>query len=444
MNNLAALGLPERPLFWHLKLTGLRPNYDNIHTITIYFQTEGFEEWHIKVFIFDTNEKLKKQSILEDLIAQLQDHVIISNNARYYLSFFKNLLKQHKIDWKPKIICLDRLKKALGEEPEKFVLYNDPLQHCFNLKNYFFKIFYKNNSDIIKKVLKKLIKHSNLPKKMSPDFMENIPKSPGVYLFYDENNILIYIGKSICLRERIQSHWNSVDLSFKEMQLTQQVQRIEWQETVGELGALLLESKWVKQYLPIYNRRLRKTKTFYTFQLIPSFQQYLQVKIISSTTTQNLQNRHSYGFIRRKSDAIQFLKKLIKEKGLCGKWLGLNPQQKFCFYYQIKQCRGACAGLESYQTYNDRLIKAMEATDLLSWPYSGAIALTEKASDKKNTEYHIIYQWKYLISVRSLKSFKLNLDLVKQTPFDYDIYRLIQQALTKYEIKKVLPISLET
>lgn len=441
VDDLISFGLAAKPVFWHLQLSGLRPKQDHIDAITLYFPTEDFQQWQVKVFSFDWRSQQNHQVIWEDLIAEIHDSVIISKNARYYLSFIKNHIKRYKINWTPKIICLDRLNKTLGDENFTLDIYENAIEHCFYLKDLFLNICYKNNPDILKKTLSKIVKTSSFPRKLSPGFIENIPKSVGVYLFFDSNDILIYIGKSICLKDRIQSHFNAVDDSFKELQLAQQVQRIEWHETVGELGALLLESKWVKQYLPVYNKRLRKTKTSYSFLLVPSNQEYLQVKIVSSQADSFGQNQFSYGFFRRKVDALQFLKKLIQEQGMCGKWLGLNSSQKICFYHQIKQCRGACAGLETPESYNARLIKAMEGIHLKSWPYQGAIALTERAANFNDVEYHIFYQWKHIISVRSLDSLKLTTKLLEQASFDYDIYKLIQKALTKYHIEKVLPIT---
>ena len=79
-----------------------------------------------------------------------------------------------------------------------------------------------------------------------------------MYFFYGDNDVVLYMGKSINMRSRVMSHFSGDHRVNKDMQIAQQIKRIDWKQTAGELGALLLESRLVKQLAPVHNRQLRR------------------------------------------------------------------------------------------------------------------------------------------------------------------------------------------
>ncbi len=105
-------------------------------------------------------------------------------------------------------------------------------------------------------------KFPSLPPHLDPALLDDLPESAGVCLFYGDNDALLYVGKSVNLGQRIRAHFASDLREYKE------VRRIHWHETVGELGALLLESRLVKECQPIHNRRLRRISDLCTWQLV--------------------------------------------------------------------------------------------------------------------------------------------------------------------------------
>ena len=85
-----------------------------------------------------------------------------------------------------------------------------------------------------------------------------LPEAPGVYLFYGMNALPLYIGKSRNLRERVGAHFSSDYRSATDLRLSAEIRRIEFEETAGEIGALLRESALVKSMLPAHNHALRR------------------------------------------------------------------------------------------------------------------------------------------------------------------------------------------
>lgn len=87
--------------------------------------------------------------------------------------------------------------------------------------------------------------------------LKEIPLTSGVYRFYDVSGGLIYVGKSVRLRERVRSYFSGKADTKKLRRLRQEIHRIEWEETGSELEALLLESRLVKQMQPRFNVLLK-------------------------------------------------------------------------------------------------------------------------------------------------------------------------------------------
>jgi len=111
--------------------------------------------------------------------------------------------------------------------------------------------------DELTNVFASLLKHQSIPPHLTKKDIESLPEVPGVYIFYDENATVLYVGKSTNIRNRVLSHFSADYRSSSEMALSQQVRSIKTIPTAGELGALLLESSLIKSLQPIYNRHLR-------------------------------------------------------------------------------------------------------------------------------------------------------------------------------------------
>lgn len=85
-----------------------------------------------------------------------------------------------------------------------------------------------------------------------------------VYLFHGESDTMpLYIGKSVNIRSRVLSHLRTPD----EAAMLRQSRRISWICTAGEIGALLLEARLIKEQQPLFNKRLRRNRQLCALQL---------------------------------------------------------------------------------------------------------------------------------------------------------------------------------
>ncbi len=90
-----------------------------------------------------------------------------------------------------------------------------------------------------------------------------IPTGPGVYRFSDAEGRVIYVGKAINLRSRLNSYFQDVSaLHFRTQTMVRTAAKVEWTLVRNELEALQLEYTWIKQYDPRFNVKYRDDKTY--------------------------------------------------------------------------------------------------------------------------------------------------------------------------------------
>ena len=97
------------------------------------------------------------------------------------------------------------------------------------------------------------------------DFKEkikNFSANSGVYLMKNVQGEIIYAGKAVSLRQRIQSYFRSSKNLSKIDSLVAQISSIETMETASEAEALILEASLIKKYKPKFNVELRDDKSY--------------------------------------------------------------------------------------------------------------------------------------------------------------------------------------
>ncbi|MFZ4464094.1 MAG: hypothetical protein ACOYN5_09600, partial [Bacteroidales bacterium] len=125
--------------------------------------------------------------------------------------------------------------------------------------------------------------------------------------------------------------------------------------TGSEIVALLLESEEIKKHKPVFNRAQQRSLFSYGLYNYIDDQGYMRLKF--AKIIDELMPLYSYS---SQLEAREHLFSLTEQFELCQRLNGLYPGQGACFHYHIKQCHGACAGEELPQTYNERVLHAIE------------------------------------------------------------------------------------
>ena len=89
-----------------------------------------------------------------------------------------------------------------------------------------------------------------------------LPESPGVYLYYDKEGTVIYVGKAKKLRRRVSSYFNRVHSVARTNVLVKNIADMRYIVVNTEEEALHLENSLIKEYRPRYNVLLKDDKTY--------------------------------------------------------------------------------------------------------------------------------------------------------------------------------------
>ena len=180
-----------------------------------------------------------------------------------------------------------------------------------------------------------------------------LPSSPGVYYFHDENGKLLYIGKSKNIHARVLSHFQNSSTN-KAIEMRSNTASISYEETGSELIALLLESDEIKKHKPLHNRLQRRTLYKYGLYSFNTQAGYHVIQIEKIKTTGK-----PHTVFSSFDEALVLVHEIVSKYDLCQKLCGLYQNHGACFQHSIGQCRGACIGIEPAEIYNLRVDAAL-------------------------------------------------------------------------------------
>ena len=190
--------------------------------------------------------------------------------------------------------------------------------------------------------------------------LENLPGSSGVYIFYgDDKAFPLYIGKSVNIRSRVMSHFRN-PAEAKLLHMTRDIEHI---ETIGEVGALLLESDLIKTRRPLFNKRLRTARKLCSIRL-----QGLTASIVFSDDVDFSHSEDLFGLFKTKMSAVEKIRDIADQEKLCYGALGLEKLSKnrACFRFSLGKCAGVCCGKETPEAHQARLRSALSTLKIRS------------------------------------------------------------------------------
>src|ERR1051325_4091681 len=186
--------------------------------------------------------------------------------------------------------------------------------------------------------------------------LKNIPPGPGVYLYKDNEDQTVYVGKAKSLRNRVRTYFQlSRDLNERKDQMMDAIEDVEFIMTDTEGEALALENNLIKQYKPKYNILLRDDKT-YPYIKVSANEPYPRAVI-----TRRVRKDGALYFgpffpagLARKS--LKLIERYFLIRNCNIQIDGKRPRP--CLQYYIHRCLGPCVeGLTTYEQYQEAVKK---------------------------------------------------------------------------------------
>jgi excinuclease ABC subunit C len=189
---------------------------------------------------------------------------------------------------------------------------------------------------------------------------KSLPNEPGVYLFLDIDNKIIYIGKAKNLRKRVNQYFLKTSYSDpyyeeKIQELVKNINRLEFIVTENEKEASILENIQIKKHQPRFNVFMRDSKT-YPWVAIFYSEEYPRIRVIRGPEKYS-KDTLFLGPYTDKKEIIRILRDLRKLFPYCSCKKKVKKRKRPCLYYQLKLCPGPCIGAITEEEYRDNIKK---------------------------------------------------------------------------------------
>jgi DNA polymerase-3 subunit epsilon len=316
-----------------------------------------------------SNDMLRNAPVFSEIAGTVwkmtEDAVFVAHSVNFDYSMIRAEFKSFGADFTRKKLCTVRLSRklfpghasyslgkicdalgitirdrhrAMGDAKATVQL----LEHC--LKN--------DRENTIEKSLKKNSKEAILPPNLDRKDFDSLPEKTGVYYFHNKDGKVIYVGKALNIKKRIYSHFTGNGKS--RLSFLDHIHKISFTVTGGELIALLLESDQIKTLYPLYNKAQKKSGGSFCICT------YIDKKgihhLAMSRITKGIEPLIGFdSFV----DAQLYMTRLMERFELCPKYCGIQASSNSCFGYQVKKCKGVCAGEEKVEIYNQRVEDAI-------------------------------------------------------------------------------------
>jgi len=268
---------------------------------------------------------------------------------------------------------------------------------------------------------------------VNPDLelvLKTLPKQPGVYQYFDKDDIILYIGKAKNLKKRVSSYFTKNHEYGKTRVLVKKIASIKHIVVTSETDALLLENNLIKKYQPRYNVMLKDDKT-YPWICIKK-ESFPRVFLTRKVIKDGSEYFGPYTSVRTARALLSLIKELyplrtcaydLSEKNI------QNKKYKVCLEYHIKNCKGAC---ESLQIESDYIEDIKEIRNIIKGNFKNSL---RKFNDlmlrfSENTEFEEAQKIKEKIEL--LANYQSKSTVVNPSITNVDVFSILSDESFAY------------
>ena len=379
------------------------------------------------------------EKVAEKVSCLLNENIFIAHNVNFDYSFLKSHLLRAGHDLRSKKLCTVRLSRKIFPGFPSYSLGNlcRSLEIIINNRHraggdaeatvkVFSRLLENDKEDFITKSLLRNSKEQSLPPNVPKQNFEMLPVTPGVYYFHDAKGKIIYVGKAINIRNRVNSHFSNNSEGRQKQNFITHIHSISFKSCATELMASILESVEIKKYWPKFNYSQKHWEDVFGIYTYEDRGGYLRLAI--EKNKKNLKPVHTFHNL---SEGYSWLRNVIREYGLCAKLCFLEKGNGACTGTEDKSCKGACIKKESKAAYNKRLRKAIaEMNDETSY------AIVDKGLEETQLSCILIDNGKFFGMGYLPSEYKLaNVDEIKEYLTSYRGNNYIRNLITGHKEK---------
>jgi len=424
-------------IFIDLETTGPNPMTDRITEIGIVEASKaGVQRWSVLVnpqvpippFIVGltgiSDDMVKNAPIFadvqEELLRRLQGGLFIAHNARFDYGFLRNEFKRLGKTFRCEVLCTLKMSRKLFPNVishgldalvERHGLSTEARHRALGdaevLWQYWQVLERTVAGDRLREIARQLLQRPNLPVHLDPDMFDDLPETPGVYVFYGAGDKALYIARAAQLRQRVLAHFHGEQPSNKDADLAREARRFECFETAGDIGAQLLEARLVRRLQPPASIGRPTEADVCAWHIVEG-----KPALIFADNPDFARATPCYGMFTSRQKAEMALAALAEKNGI---------------------------GLTARIIDGDRLLTALSTLPLVNWPYPGPVIVVEHG-DNDRQDMHLIDHWHWIGTAQDVDA---AVSLRGQAPelpsFEFDTYRILSRAIAqgKLEVRQL-------
>ena len=324
-------------------------------------------------------------SLLPRIRGILEGAVVVAHNASFDCNFLAHAFKRAELPWQGERLCTLRLSRRLIPGLHSYRL--DSLcaflgftfvqrhragpdaEATLQVLQHLLQTALQQGIDTLAGLVRlqqQPVTRKRRKGRVDEAQVASLPTTPGVYLMKDRHGQVVYVGKSVNVRQRVRTHLRPSGTARGPSQprlrrRLPHIADVEAIETKSELEALLLESKLVKRYLPEANSLLRDYRD-YPFIKIDLSDPFPRLE---ATRERPGDDAAYFGPFRRAglvSSTVVFLNEHLGLRQCSGR---LRPGQPACALLEMKKCLGPCVGAVSssdYRTAVDEAVSTLQGS----------------------------------------------------------------------------------
>jgi excinuclease ABC subunit C len=257
-----------------------------------------------------------------------------------------------------------------------------------------------------------------------------LPDGPGVYQYYDATGKILYVGKAKNLKKRVSSYFNKIHDTAKTNVLVKKIVTIKHIVVPTETDALLLENNLIKTLQPRYNVLLRDDKTYPWICIKKEpFSRLFSTRRMIKDGSEYFGPYTSFKTVNTILDLIKELYPLricnfeLSKKNIeTGKF-------KVCLEYHIGNCKGACEGYESVESYQKNIDAVRE---ILKGNFKESMKDFKKVMIDLAKDMHFEEAQKIKEKIEILQNYQSRSTIVNPKITNIDVFSIVSDESAAY------------
>jgi DNA polymerase III subunit epsilon len=328
---------------------------------------------YIQAFTGITNEMVQSAppfaEVAETVYTILHNKIFVAHNVNFDYSFIKGHLAEEGYNFSAKKLCTVRLSRKIFPGFRSYSLGNLCQALSIQLSSrhraggdadatvqVFEKLLQNDNDQFIEKSLQRTSKEQCLPPNVPKEEFDKLPLCPGVYYFHDQKGKVIYVGKALNIRSRVNNHFSNNSESRQKQNFIRHTYNISFHPCATELMACILESSEIKRLWPVFNYSQKRWEDEFGIFMYEDQNGYLRLAI--EKNKKQIKPVHTFHYL---VEGHAILRKLIERYNLCPKLCFLQTDPGLCEGIKNHSCFGACEQKETPIDYNQRLLQAIDS-----------------------------------------------------------------------------------